>query len=114
MDYFLELKEGWNPGKRAKYMNVLTRKQASTIFKARTRMLKVKANYKNGHTDLMCSKCKKEPETQKHILEECPGIHTDEATKVPKHLIFSEDPGTLKVIADKISKIMDKLSEMVC
>jgi len=45
LKYFLEGKSVWTPETPADYMNALTRKQASTIFKSRTRMLKVKANY---------------------------------------------------------------------
>ena len=65
MEYFLEYKRDWQPGKRAKYMNELTRKQTSLIFKARARMLKVKGNYKNGHPNQTCRMCKSEGETQK-------------------------------------------------
>ena len=96
INYFLEGKSTWEPGKRPQYMSELTRKQTSLIFKARTRMIKVKSNYKNGHTDLICRMCKKEEETQKHILEECLAIHKDEAIIVPKDKIFSEETGTLK------------------
>ena len=114
MNYFLESREKWTPGIRAKYMDELTRKQTSMIFKARSGMLQVKGNYKNGYTDLTCRKCKGEEETQQHIMEECPEIHSDEAIKVPKQQIFTEDTGTLKQTAEKINKIMDKLSEVVC
>ena len=69
MEYFLEYRGDWQPGKRAKYMNELTRKQTSLIFKARTRMLKVKGNYKNGHPNQTCRMCKSGDESQKHILE---------------------------------------------
>ena len=51
---YLEGKGCWTPEKPAEYMKALTRKQASTIFKTRTRMLKVKGNYKNGYPDLTC------------------------------------------------------------
>ena len=44
--HMMENKTGWEPGKRAEYMDKLTRNQVSTIFKARARMLEVKANYK--------------------------------------------------------------------
>ena len=114
MEYLFEYKSDWQPGKRAKYMNELTRKQTSLVFKARTRMLKVKGNYKNGHPDLTCRMCKAETETQKHVLEECVAIHQDEATKIPKHQLFNENPDTLREIAKKLDKIMDKLSEVVC
>ena len=52
LKYYLEGKL-WSPEKPAKYMEKLTRKQASTIFKARTRMTKFKGNYKNQYPDQM-------------------------------------------------------------
>ena len=36
--FFLNGKDEWDPEKTAEYMNKMTRKQVSTIFKARTRM----------------------------------------------------------------------------
>ena len=71
LKHFLEGKIEWRPEESAQYMKQLTRKQASTIFKARTRMLKVKCNYKNGYRDHACRACQKTPETQKHVLNEC-------------------------------------------
>ena len=113
MTYFLEGKQCWKPGVRAKYMNELTRKQTSTIFKARSRMLKVKCNYKNGYKDLKCRICKNEEETQTHILEHCPAIHTTGTLKVSKHQLFNQDTGALRKIADNIIKIMEKVDENV-
>ena len=94
-------------------MSTLTRKQSSLIFKARTRMIKVKSNYKNGFNDLNCRFCKNEEETQPHILEICPNLHPDDTTKVPKHQLFSEDTDTLRAMANKLNDIMEKLSEIV-
>ena len=71
LKFFLEGKTAWKPDEPAEYMKKLTRKQASTIFKARTRMLKVKNNYKNGFPDLICKACGVENETQSHVLYEC-------------------------------------------
>ena len=113
MTYFLENKLVWKPGERAKYMNELTRKQTSMIFKARSRMLKVKGNYKNGFSDLTCRVCKKKEETQTHILEECPALHQNTATKVPKHQLFNEDTGALKLVSKNLEFITEKLGEMV-
>ena len=78
--FFLEGKKEWKPEEPAEYMKKLTRKQASTIFKARTRMLKVKNNYKNGFPDLTCRACNVECETQSHVLYECKKLHPDIAT----------------------------------
>ena len=95
-------------------MNELTRKQASLIFKARTRMIKVKGNYKNGYGNLTCRMCKTTEETQKHILEECPVLHNSESIMVPHHQLFNEDTDTLKMIAQKIEKIFEKLGDSGC
>ena len=113
MKYFIENKGNWQPGKIAQYMSKLTRKQTSLIFKARSRMIKVKGNYKNGHNDLNCRLCRNEEETQTHILEICPIMHPDDTTKVPKHQLFNEDTDTLRETAKKLDKIVEKLSEIV-
>ena len=107
--YFSEGKNEWTPGTRAKYMNEMTRKQVSVIFKARTRMMKIKGNYKNGNKNQTCRACKQEPETQDHVLEMCPEIHKTEDTKVKKSQLFSENTDTLKLIAKKIDTIMNSL-----
>ena len=57
LKHFLEGKGHWTAETPANYMQKLTRKQASTIFKLRTRMTKVKGNYKNGYPDMMCREC---------------------------------------------------------
>ena len=114
MTYFTEKKDVWQPGKRAKYMNELTRKQTSLIFKARSRMLKVKCNYKNGFQDLTCRLCKMGEETQSHILEECQAMHPNNSNKVPKHQLFNEDTDALRQIAKKLESITEKLGETVC
>ena len=93
-------------------MNELTRKETSLIFKARTRMFKVKANYKNGYQDLKCRMCKREDESQKHILEECLAIHNNESIRVPTHQLFNEDTGTLRKVAKKLETIQNKLNEV--
>ena len=89
-------------------MKELTRNQVSTIFKARTRMLKVKNNYKNGYNPLECRLCKKEPETQHHILEICESLHTGEnLPKVTEKHIFEDNCEKLKATAKNIKEIMD-------
>ena len=93
-------------------MKKLTRKQESTIFKTRTRMLKVKGNYKNGFPDLTCRACKKEDETQAHILYECDSLHRDDPitnddhdnhdnTETPE--INTENPDTTTENLDNIT-----------
>ena len=60
-------------GTRPKYMDQLTRKQCNIILKTRASMITVKANYKKGNdNNIDCRFCRMEPETQVHILQECP------------------------------------------
>ena len=95
-------------------MSELTRKQTSLVFKARSRMLKVKGNCKNGYPDLTCRLCRKDEESQTHIQEECESLHQNDAIKVPKHQLFSEDTGILRQVAKNLNTITDKLGESVC
>ena len=112
MGYFTEIKPDWEPNKREKYMDELTRKQVSAIFKARTRMLKVKNNYKNGYRDLKCRARKIEIETQCHILEACPAIHENNSKKVSKEQLASGDTNTLRETAKRIISIFEKLENV--
>ena len=75
----------WQAGKRKPHMTKLNRMEtshASIIFKARTRMLDIKANFKNKYQQLKCRMCNEPIEAQEHILETCPGLHTTNKTKV--------------------------------
>ena len=111
MQFYLEGKQSWSTCKRAAYISKLTRNQASTIFKARTRMTKVKGNYKNGHKDLLCRLCGKNEETQKHILEECEKLKT--VTKgISKEMIFVENVEELLETAVRIQKRMEILEDV--
>ena len=99
----------WKPGKRPNYMNKLTRNEVSTIFKARTRMLDIKNNFRNKYRTLKCRKCEEETETQEHIMNECTGIHKDNTTKVKTEDLFNDDLINIKNQAAKIQEIMKKL-----
>ena len=103
--------EEWKPGKRTEYMNKLTRKQASTIFKARTRMLNVKNNYRNNYQNTECRMCKNATETQKHIQEECPQIHWENTLKTTESEIFNTDLQTLREASKKITSIMEQMDK---
>ena len=111
MNYYYERRATpWEPKKRTEYMNKLTRNQASTIFKARTRMIKVKSNYKNGNTDMKCRLCGKSEETQKHALEECETINQT-LEKVTEQMIFNENTDELRTTANLIEKRMQLYEE---
>ena len=102
----------WQPGKREKYLDNLTRNKASAIFKARTRMFPAKNNQRGNHPDLICRFCKKEDETQEHLLNECKTLHTDNRTKIKTTEIFAEYDENTKETANKLLAIMEKIDEL--
>ncbi len=100
----------WTTGKRRAYMDKLTRNQTSIIFQTRTRMLKVKENYKNKYkADMKCRACGHETESQSHILRECETLHQNETSKITEAAITTEDTDTLKETATKIEETMRRL-----
>ena len=90
-------------------MMEMTRKEVSTIFKARTRMLDVKNNFRNKHLSITCRACEKSNETQEHVLNECQSIHQDDSSKVKESELTSNDTETLKRVSKKVELIMAKL-----
>jgi hypothetical protein len=114
LQHLTEGKKEWNVKNRPQYMNKLTRIETSTIFKARTRMLNVKNNYRGKHTDNICRGCGKECETQKHVLEECEEIRRRSNVSVTNEDIFQEEAELLEETAKKIMKIMNVMSSVAC
>ena len=116
LQFYLEGRAPWVPEKPTEYMMKLTRKQASTIFKARTRMTKIKGNYKNQYPDQTCRACKSSSETHLHALAECPELNpapepsTNDTPKTPQ--FFSENTEVLKDEAIRINEICEKLDEL--
>ena len=103
--------KSWSPGKRPTYISTLNRFEASLIFKARTRMLPVKNNFRNQHKDMKCRGCNAEIETQNHVLNECSNLHKDQQSQVQKEDIFSEDTHTLKKAAHNIQSILNRIEQ---
>ena len=103
--------EEWSPGKPSQYIMEMTRKQASIIFKTKTRMLGVKNNFRNKTDDLKCRACKVSDETQAHVLKECQAIHHNDSLKVNKEDLSTKDIKTLKQVSSKIEKIMTILEQ---
>ena len=63
VQHLLNGKPNWKPGERPLYMSKMNRNDTSTIFKARTRMLQIKNNYKTKYKDILCRGCKADSET---------------------------------------------------
>ena len=105
--YLLQGYEGeWKPGVRQPYLNQLTRKQASIIFKARTRMIDVKNNFRGKYQNNLCRLCNETNETQEHVMEECKIIHRNEETKVRKSDLFNKTTEELRETAKKVENII--------
>ena len=86
--------------KRSEYAYSST--EESTIFKARTRMLDVKNNFRGKCKDTKCRKCTETVESQEHVLETCTGIHDDDTTKITINDIFDSNPTNLKTTAKQL------------
>ena len=92
------------------YMNNLTRKECTSIFAVRSRMLKVKGNYKNKYPNLTCRWCTLTNETQEHILKECREFKPITGTNT--YETYYEDTLTAhKTTANIIQKVTEKLKE---
>ena len=104
------LTEGYIKGTKPNYSNILNRNQTSIIFKARTRMLDFKCNFKNKYKDTVCRLCLTQEETQEHILEKCPKI-SEKNLNVPKKELFSNNIYVLKDVTKRLEKIEDILDK---
>ena len=101
----------WQPGQRQRYTDEQPRNQVSILFKARTRMLDVKNNFRGKYNDLKCRGCEDQPETQEHVLSECKTIHINPETIVTINDIFCENPVNLAETASKIKYAMSKINQ---
>ena len=90
----------------------LINSQVKFIFQARTRMLNVKANYKNGNSDLKCRACNKCEENQPHLLV-CEELTKNQISKLNLVYedIFSEDFDKMKITASILETNFKKLRD---
>ena len=104
--YLTQGRKKWKICQRQEYMSKLTRYQASIIFRARTRMLKFKDNFRAMYKDNTCRLCNKEKETQEHVMD-C--ISNKENIKISKEEIFCNSTAVLKNTARKLKIMMEVL-----
>ena len=89
-------------------MDKLQQKQARVLFKLRTWMISVRNNFKNKCEDLMCPKCKKEIDDEKHLFTKCEklaDIQNKYNIKDPTE-VFNEGLSKERMI--KIAKFIDE------
>ena len=56
----------------------ISKEESQFIFKFRSKMVNVKANYKNLYQTYECSNCNSENETKEHIYNGCKAIQKEE------------------------------------
>ena len=66
-----------------------TVKQKKLLFLLRSRMFQVKMNFKQSYSDLLCSLCGKEEESQQHLLQ-CEEIVNDEEVRQMKKISYED------------------------
>ncbi len=76
---------------------------ASILFKAQTRMLEIKSNFRGMHKNNSCRPCGAANETQEHILELCPSIHLDNTYIVKKSDLFTKNTQELVRTVAKVT-----------
>ena len=112
--FYLENSQDNLNGKRPKYLDELTRNEASAIFRGRARMIHAKSNYKNKYSNLLCRGCGLTEESQMHILNDCKEIHKDDLNKVTTQEIFNNNLNQeqMKEIARKIYQTESTINQM--
>ena len=95
--------------KYLKASNILISKEiAQQIFKIRCRVTDVKTNFKGKYDDMMCRVCKKEEETQKHILE-CEELNEGIVMTSYENIM----DGNIKEMVLVASKFMENMKKLV-
>ena len=84
---------------------------ARMLFSFRTRMVKVKNNYKNSHNDLHCPLCERYLDTQEHLLG-CEKIHQSPPV-VSYNDIFGDDCGRMKQTFDVLKDSLHIRGELL-
>ena len=92
------------------YRCKLSRTKCADIFRIRSRMLKVKGNYKTGQQTYKCRWCKDEEETQEHILSECSAFK-DLTKGIDYRTYFTNNINMLRKIAPAIRKIRERIND---
>ena len=94
-----------------------TIKEKCLLFKARTRMLDLKSNFKLGQTDLSCSRCGTGEESQRHVLS-CPAVMQGDTSLVSETSCYEdllgEDPDRVETLGKILNKNFDVFEKLPC
>ena len=80
-----------NKIEREKYIMILDHKDASAIMKIRTRMSKLRGNYKGSHENPNCQRCKQEDETEEHLIDRSPNVDKQTIDNISYHQILKNE-----------------------
>ena len=88
------------------------------MFRARTRMMDLKANFKLGQTDLRCSRCGTgEEESQRHLLS-CPAVMQGDTSVVSDAIsyedLLDEDPHRVETLGHKLNQNFSVFKNLPC
>ena len=108
-NYLIEIQKSHSKAKNVTYSelkmqeyltpkNSMTIKEKCFIFAARTRMIDIYGNFKQGKTNILCRKCLSEVEEQIHLLD-CPALN-DNSIMNARYLPVYED-----IFGDNMAKI---------
>ena len=127
LKYLNQIKEKHSKVKDIKYNKLeiqqymtdsrFTSNNIELLFKLRTRMVQVKANFKTGLDSLICDLCKveEEEENQSHLLNcevllnQCEALYNDESVEYDD--IFADKESQLKAVKlfEKVLEVRDNL-----
>ena len=94
----------------------MTKEEAQNIFKMRTKMINLKANYKGKNNTILCSSCNDSNESQEHIYNDCKEIMKETNNQeIPDYNLImtgniKEKLKVMRIFTQKM-KIHEKLSK---
>ena len=92
----------------------VSQKEMNTIFEMRSRVTKVKVNFRGNYENLECRICKNEEESQTHVYdcEELRKMRKFQGKKVEYEKLYGENVRLQKEIANYFTENMKILSQM--
>ena len=97
--------------KRPEYMEKLTRKESQAMLRARTSMMNVRMNYKNGQEKHKCRFCNEAEETQEHVVQDCQKIKRINDTIRYAEIFKENNMEKTRAIARALIQINNTLDE---
>ena len=91
---------------------VISTKQASLVFKFRTRMVAVKENFKNNLTVYPCPCCRKEDDNQLHLIS-CEKLTNSVVTLNEYNALFGPCDEKMAQVIPKLESILEQRNAII-